>query len=372
MLERMLTKFTASYKLYWFKAIFDDVIAGNTYISFKRAVGRMVASAWYPVVYFRLNLGATDKLADFVDFVHREFNLAQDCKQDIIIDLVSDAHSNCQLDRHIASLTTYVPYRLIRPFYEERISHVNIGISQAKRDSRIDGLIRQFNAEDIGGAPYCFTADGDGVRVVDEWATYLCENEAVIRGWLNYKLIEYLQARNPSTPAISRKLYPPVQRDLSAAHAYWNTAMHTGEFREIYNGELFNTDNFERYGALSIDHFIPWSFVLHDEPWNLIPTFKNVNSRKNDRLPDFGRYKDGFCDQQFDALVTVLESKKHRKYLESYLSIDTDIFLYERTSASRDAFTQSLENAIGPLYQIALNQGYPKWEYEYAVVTLWG
>lgn len=46
--------------------------------------------------------------------------------------------------------------------------------------------------------------------------------------------------------------------------------------------------------------------------------------------------------------------------------------LSERTDVSRDVFTQSLENAIGPLYQIALNQGYPKWKYEYAVVALWG
>ena len=32
---------------------------------------------------------------------------------------------------------------------------------------------------------------------------------------------------------------------------------------------------FANLGPLSIDHFIPWGFVLHDEAWNLVPMFRN-------------------------------------------------------------------------------------------------
>ncbi|MDU1032741.1 HNH endonuclease domain-containing protein [Clostridium sp.] len=27
-----------------------------------------------------------------------------------------------------------------------------------------------------------------------------------------------------------------------------------------------------------MDHFIPWSFAFHDQMWNLVPTFNNINS----------------------------------------------------------------------------------------------
>jgi hypothetical protein len=36
---------------------------------------------------------------------------------------------------------------------------------------------------------------------------------------------------------------------------------------------------------ISLDHYVPWSFVVHDQLWNLIPTTKSVNSKKSDLLP---------------------------------------------------------------------------------------
>ena len=55
----------------------------------------------------------------------------------------------------------------------------------------------------------------------------------------------------------------------------------------------------------TIDHFLPWRFVTHDLLWNLVPTPKDINSAKSDRLPDLGRYFDSFAQLQFDAVQAV-------------------------------------------------------------------
>ncbi len=55
--------FTASYKIYFLKAVFDAAVSGESCVGYDRLAASMVASAWYPVLFFRLNLGATDQLA---------------------------------------------------------------------------------------------------------------------------------------------------------------------------------------------------------------------------------------------------------------------------------------------------------------------
>lgn len=57
--------------------------------------------------------------------------------------------------------------------------------------------------------------------------------------------------------------------------------------------------------------YIPWSYVAHDELYNLTPTTKNVNSSKSNRLPTF--YK-------------------------------------------------NLEEILHPVYNSAKNMGFPEWE----------
>lgn len=51
-------------------------------------------------------------------------------------------------------------------------------------------------------------------------------------------------------------------------------------------GQGFNVDGINKYREISIDHYVTWSFVLHDELWNLIPTFKNINSYKGNNIPN--------------------------------------------------------------------------------------
>jgi hypothetical protein len=50
--------------------------------------------------------------------------------------------------------------------------------------------------------------------------------------------------------------------------------------RCIYTNEPIDINNFH------LDHVLPWSFVAHNQLWNLIPTSPKINSSKNDSIPD--------------------------------------------------------------------------------------
>ena len=369
-LERMLSNFAASYKIYWLKGVFEEVCAGNGEMTFKRVVARMVASAWYPVVYFRLNLGASDMLADCIDCARATLGLRSDAGEAEIIDAV-ESGDDAELTRRVRSLYAYVPYRLIRPFYEERIAQERAGAGKWV-DRMANPAIARFNREDAAGAPYVFNEDLDGLTVNPEWAAYFRDNQHVIRGWIDMKLVQYLQARNPSVPAIPLKIYPPQARDLSAATRYWKEALALCNLCEIYTKLPLNEANFARMGQMSIDHFIPWSFVLHDQPWNLVPMFRNTNSSKGDRLPSLDDFLGPFCDQQFDALMAVRNTGRHKKVIEAYLQVEPDLTSFEDVPACRMAFADDIARVVRPLHQIASNQGFTLWHpsYEYEVVGI--
>lgn len=370
-LERMLDNNAASYKYYWFKGILGEVCAGHESMTFTRLVARMAAGAWYPVVFFRLHLGASDKLSDLIDYLRSRYQLPRDAKANEVIAAVEEnVVGDTTLAKLVADRTHNVPYRIIRPFYEvdlrtRRDALVGSGIRWY--DTMTDNVIFELNQTAPDSAIYAIHPKRDALTVSPAWVSFLRDNELIIRGWLDFRLTQYLQSRNPSVPAISSKLRAPVKRDLAAADRYWKCAMELVALADIYTRQRFTQDNFATLGSWSIDHFIPWSFVLHDEAWDLIPMFKNVNSSKSDNLPALETYLDPFCTQQFDAYIAIKQAGlagKHAKQIASYRSIDAHLDDYTDSDASRTAFAESMRNAVVPLYQIALNQGYMQWEYQ--------
>ncbi len=123
---------------------------------------------------------------------------------------------------------------------------------------------------------------------------------------------------------------------------------------DIYTNRPITLDD------LSIDHFIPWSFVLHDRLWNLAPTLKAINSSKNDRLPQLELYLDKFCQLQYFAFRTAEEHKLPNKLLDDYKDISRGNT--RPRNIKRDIFVRNLKESLVPLYQLAHNQGYLVWK----------
>lgn len=360
-MQRMLSNLTTSYKLYWLAGVFEETVAGSVRVPMTRIAARMVAAAWYPVVYFRLNLGAADQIASCIAYMRERFGVAPDAPEADIVRLAQDSE-DVELRSRVGHLCDYVPYRLIRPFYQDALAELRRERGTLK-DRDVNPAIVELNRIDPAGAPYTFCDGGEGIEIDPEWAAYFRNNEALVRGWLDMELVRYLQSHNPSVPAVPIKIHRPKKRDLAAAQALWRDVVADHEVHDIYTGVPFTEAGYSRLGPLSIDHFIPWSFVLHDEPWNLTPAFRDVNSSKSDRLPDLSRYLKPFCLQQFDLLMTVRRLGGHRKMVEAYLSVDPHALEYDASDASRRSFCEAIGNAVVPLHQIALNQGFGVWAY---------
>lgn len=365
LLERTLDfkNFSTSYKLFWFNGIYKEIIINNKTMSFKKIIARMIAISWYPVVYYKLNLGFQDKLNEIILYVHNILKVSREENEENIAQYIYSS-SDKELNKMINSISQYVPYRLIRPFYDEQIKFKEKNINKKLSDSEINMLIEKLSNEDFTSL-YRINRQKKEITINDNWFNYIISNQAIINGWINYKLIYYLQLRNPNVPAIPFKIYPPIQRDLSKAKRIWNVVNSERKIIDIYTKNFFSMGNIKKYGDISIDHFIPWSFVLHDELWNLTPTFKNINSSKGNNLPNLNLYMESFCELQYTAFSVIKQGNKlPQKYLDDYLTIDRELYNIDiHDIESKAIFLKLLKNTIMPLYQIAINQGYSSnWE----------
>ncbi|MGB4661271.1 MAG: HNH endonuclease domain-containing protein [Mobilitalea sp.] len=362
-LENMLKNLSTSYKLFWFKGILHEIMVGEKELEFNKVVARMIAAAWYPVVFFNLSLGIADKLADTVWYICDTFDIPREESEDKIVEFILQCKDK-KLAKMIKDFTDFVPYRLIRPFYQREIEYERKNDIYFK-DGKVNGIIEKYNKNDLNNAFYILDRMNHVLTVSDKWIEYIKANIMVIEGWMNYKLIEYIQLRNPSVPAIPFKIFPPNQRKLTDATMYWDLVQNKIHLPDLYTNKEFSTRNMEQYGNISIDHFIPWSFVLHDELWNLYPAFKNVNSMKGNKLPDKDRYLNQFCEYQYQAFIIAKELPQiKKKTMEQYMTIKRDIFNIGEGDQGHEVFLNSIRNTIEPLYQIANNQGYGIWWYD--------
>jgi hypothetical protein len=350
-------KLSSSYKIFWFFGIYEEIINGNKYISFRKLVCRMIASAWYPVTQYKLNLGIQDRLYDLVMLIHERYNIPCDEKEYKLLDFLENVQ-DVEIEKRIKVLHEYVPYRLLTPFFTKELALTKDIFK--KNDNKRNKFIAQLTKEDER-AIYKIDVDNKMIEINDSWYKYIIANQTIICGWMHYKLVCYLQKRNPNVPAIPFKITAPGKRDLSKATKLWTEINRDKTVSDIYTGRELTKENFSNYGNLSIDHFIPWSFVLHDELWNLAPTFKNVNSQKSNKLPDLSLYMDKFCEIQYKSFdIMQRNPKRYKKNLEGYLSIN--IAVNNQRKIEKEEFNKSLRATIEPLYQIAYNQGYGVWE----------
>ncbi|WP_242835758.1 HNH endonuclease domain-containing protein [Clostridium sp. DL-VIII] len=168
-----------------------------------------------------------------------------------------------------------------------------------------------------------------------------------------------MQKCNPNVPGIAMKLEAPKNRDsLREQTKIWENVIERKHIKDLYTGLDFTKENYDEHGVLSIDHFVPWSFVLHNQMWNLIPTFKNINSKKNDNLLPFDLYIDKFCKMQYEVFNYVVNENK-RNQIDEYREVlkieNAKKFVKENRE---EEFIKKLKPEIGPVYGVAVNQGF--------------
>lgn len=66
-----------------------------------------------------------------------------------------------------------------------------------------------------------------------------------------------------------------------------------------------------------VDHFIPWSFVMNDELWNLMPMDSSLNSSKSNKLPRWNPYFSTFAGNQYNMYCLIYEKDEIHRLFEA-------------------------------------------------------
>lgn len=352
-LARLFDNKSESYKLFWFKAILHEVGMGRSVISFRDLIERMIVDAWYMVSEYKLNLGPADNLEKTVLYIAKKENFLPTEKEEVLLSYLHSSEDK-ELRRLMNVLSQNVPYRLQAPL---------IATPASKLWYRTSAITDYINSQN--GVMYLIEHNGsleNRIIINDLWMEYLKGNLGILTGWTDFNLITYLQRRNPTVPGISNKIYPPQERKLTVATQYWKYMIQQGGVRDIYSGEELTTR------GLSIDHFVPWSYVASDELWNLIPTEKSINSSKSNNLPDWDAYFGKLAHAEYDAyLLTLRDSRAldlFKKCARENLNNEEVRHRLYREGQTEQHFTNQLEELILPIYESARNLGFKQWTYQ--------
>ena len=327
--------------------------------TFDELINEMIADAWYMVTEYHLRLGPigiTDNLEEVVKYIFETYKLPSSEKREKIISFLETIEDK-KIRKYKADLTLNVPYRLQVPFYDA-IS-INRSMWSGPKQELTDEINRQKRL-----MYYFLLIRGLGtvIEVDDSWAEYLNKHKEILKGWTQLKLIQYLQNKNPSVPGIADKIGPPVTRDIDRVRKYWKLIIQIDpSLHDIY-GDVDLSDK-----MISIDHFVPWQYVAHDELWNLHPTTRSINSSKSNLLPAWNLYFDGLGQIEYMAYklkseneIVAREFNKIAPYHLNNQEIRNQLYV---EGLSESDFKVRLEHVIRPVYESAKNCGFREWIY---------
>ena len=373
--SQLLNDNAQGYKYYWLESIIELSLVFDGDIPFDEIFNLMIFYAWYSVTYYHLRLGPAVKAKEenFLEHavkVLNEKNPGLD-EGEIQADRIKLAIMNSSEALHFdkMGLCNYVPHRLLTPFFKE--PGLEEGLSYIKSDSR--GRFSKYLSElDSDYNIFYIILDGRGlgkkIRINKIWKRFLADNYTIIKDWIQFNKVQYLQNRNPGVPDISRKVSPEIEdeRKLENVRTLWKMYSKITErpLVDIYSKDCIQEKK------LSIDHFIPRSYLSNDELWDLIPMDKSLNSSKSNRLPNWDDYYSEFSDKQFLLYETIFPKDQKRicdEFVKQFIKCKRDnlnSLASEKLFVGghcEEEFKNMLKDTILPLYHSAELMGYEKW-----------
>lgn len=309
------------------------------------------------ISYFKLSFGSQDQIATKLETLVLEITEPILKFRDTDKKLLRKTIQTQSIDDIIRFISRYVPFRLIRPFFN------------AETKSLVDSKVNQYLIElskdkfEVIKPLYCFDSenlkDCTAIILNQDWVEYIAENYSVIRGWASWEWLQYMQQKNLNVPNIINKIFAPQQRSsLSQQSQYWKIVLTHNDVDCIYSRDRLEKE------TISLDHYLPWSFVAHDQLWNLIPTTVSVNSSKSNNIPD-EKYFENFVSLQHLGLKTShqnLSEAKWLKYAEHYIS---ELKVNRPDDLlNLEILRKAYEQTIVPLISLAVMQGFSQnWTY---------
>ncbi|MCZ4288415.1 HNH endonuclease [Hoeflea alexandrii] len=319
-LAQLFRNCTQSYKFLFFRAILARLIEKDcARIAFSEILAEMLISAWWPAVVGRLAIGnaaGNDTLTKLVASIGDVVN--EKLRQREALALALKA---VKTERARGCLR-YVPEALLSPWKTSA----------------------QFNP--------LYKVHDDGIELYPEWKEYLKVNIPIVRGWADGAWLAWVQARNPNIPVTLEKLAPPARHNnLAREKTFFLQNMLGKPIVCIYTQQNVCESD------LTLDHFLPRSFVGHDRIWNLAPVSKKVNFSKGARLP-----LDGHLDELIKLHHHVVTAalgharKSESTFLDQYC---TDLRLSPEQLSDERALREAYVGNVLPMLAIAKRMGFP-------------
>lgn len=320
---------SATYKFYWFLGIMEGIDVGKRKISKKFIFTKMISNAWYPINYFKLSFGSQDKIAEIIKELHTytALNISDEKLQ---IEQILVNQKDKRVITNLNHLNKNVPHKFLSPWFK----------SKSKRE------IYTLSQNDYKNCIYQLY--DDYVLINENWFQYLQLHSKIIKDFIFWNLALFIQARNPNIPDVINKLIKPGKRNslTKQRNKFWSIYL-----KEKSDARCIFTDKKLDFNNYHLDHFVPYSFVSHDQIWNLIPIDPEFNGLKSNRLPPLTRYFDGFYNMQKEALKTV-DSRLLKSFKEEYRTI------FPNLKHPKELEYEKFKETIQPLITVAYNNGF--------------
>ena len=362
--SRMMKDPSYCYKFYWLEAIVQLISEDRKEASYDEIINEMISNAWYSVLEFHVHLSGIwgdgeikDSLEKAVLKLHKLSDLSSNASKVEIKNKIVEY--NKELHGEKMTLTQNVPYKALSGFANRYSERIDLNSSAGRMMAYYNGI----NGIE-SPLPYTFGEQKGLERKIifhESWIKMIQDNMVAILGWIQYEKVRWLQNNNPEVPGLVYKLAPldDKMRKLGHVRKLWEGVLDMTSIVDVFKNEPIKKE------AYDVDHFIPWSFVMNDELWNLMPMDSSLNSSKSNRLPQWDKFFMRFALNQYTMYELVHEKAGVRKLYESCYrdnlhSIWASQELY-RKGNSREEFYGILERNMRPVYDSARRQGYEVW-----------
>ena len=353
---------TNSYKYYFFIAILyilqkracsDQTLAlKGCKIEAKEIASTMLGLAWHAKTVYNLNFGKQDTLSAKIDILKVTLDIKEHLSSQAVIEQIRGSKDLPAIKKLLKDLLKYVPVKFLSPW------------TGSRKDTGPENLeIGRLSCSPIINAPYRLNLNDGGticlsIELYAHYCEYFLTNYPILMDFSYYNLAQYLQRLNLCTPNLLQKIIYQKDRDsMTAQRAIFTRFMQYHKSLQcIYTQKTLDINNF------ALDHFMPWSFVAHNQIWNLIPVEQSINSIKSNRIPNLDLYLKDFA-KVHHALIKDFEDHKFKGLntanLETMKSYNTLGYSSKELSLMDDrSFYDTMFSVMKPLSVQALYSGF--------------
>ena len=349
-LSHLFDSTTTSYKYLWTFALLKYIISTNKdEILFSDMLTVMLTESIVPISRFKLKFGFYDRIEEQLK------NLAEipAIREQLLTGTFnpSDVENNKYLTKTYKDLLRYVSHRWLHPFC---LKQGKKDRKELKTESKVRREIMQIAKDSFySHSPPPYKLTDNSLILHPHWRNYFKKNIVILRAWGLWNWTSYLQKCNPNIPAINNKIgFPESREQWQGEPEFWGKVMEktTEGLFCIYSGEKLEPNQFE------LDHYVPWSFIGHNRPWNIVPVHKLANAGKGDQLPHVN-YLNHFVNMHHNALNIWHRyfPRDHKKMVEAYC---LDLQLTFDNLTNKDKLSKALIRTILPIIEVAKNNSF--------------